>query len=207
MRFLFPPGEPAEVTTESLRARGRDQVRLVTWWRAVARPGHTALMRVWNGETRLEFVAAFLAAVFAIPIATMTMATDASDLGVLPVAVIAEGLIAYLVTAWALPARLPDPLRTRIHRWAAFRRYLKRFPSITGSPAAGILVWEEYLEYAVALGVARTVEGQLRAVPPWGMLCPRGPEHRTDSRVWSGPGCSVDDFPEARLDCHTNRSG
>ena len=51
-------------------------------------------------------------------------------------------------------------------RWWAFRRYLVRFSSLPEAPAAAIVIWEQYLVYAVALGAGRQVEKQVRAVLP-----------------------------------------
>jgi Predicted membrane protein (DUF2207) len=79
-----------------------------------------------------------------------------------------------MVTAWALPAHLSTDLRARLARWASFRRYLREFASVRDAPVAGLVVWNDYLEYAVALGAARRVEHQIRALdaapllsPPW----------------------------------------
>ena len=45
-------------------------------------------------------------------------------------------------------------------RWEAFRRYLADFPRLRDVPAASLDLWERYLVYAIALGLApRVVEG------------------------------------------------
>jgi uncharacterized membrane protein len=42
-------------------------------------------------------------------------------------------------------------------RWEAFRRYLADFPRLRDVPAASIELWERYLVYAIALGLAPRV--------------------------------------------------
>jgi Predicted membrane protein (DUF2207) C-terminal domain len=42
-------------------------------------------------------------------------------------------------------------------RWEAFRRYLTDFPRLRDAPAATLELWESYLVYAIALGIADRV--------------------------------------------------
>ena len=42
-------------------------------------------------------------------------------------------------------------------RWSAFRRYLEDFSRLEEAPPIAIGLWEEYLVYAIALGVAEDV--------------------------------------------------
>jgi len=65
-----------------------------------------------------------------------------------------------------MPSRLPATLRERLARWGAFRRYLTDFSTFQDAPTAAITIWEHYLVYAVALGVADEVEEQVRALVP-----------------------------------------
>jgi uncharacterized membrane protein len=44
-------------------------------------------------------------------------------------------------------------------RWEAFRRYLDDFPRLHDAPAASLALWETYLVYAIAFGLARRVLG------------------------------------------------
>ncbi|HEX9891144.1 MAG TPA: DUF2207 domain-containing protein [Actinomycetota bacterium] len=71
-----------------------------------------------------------------------------------------------------VPERLPDDLRERVAGWNAFRRYLREFSSLPDAPAAGIVIWERYMVYATALGVAKEVEAQIRALIPPAELGP-----------------------------------
>jgi uncharacterized membrane protein len=80
--------------------------------------------------------------------------------------VLAEALVVWAVARWFLPPRLPEDLRERLARRAAFRRFLKRFSSLPEAPAMAIIIWGQYLAYAAALGVARRVAKQVKAVLP-----------------------------------------
>jgi uncharacterized membrane protein len=60
-------------------------------------------------------------------------------------------------------ARLEIEDRTRVKRLEAFRTYLKDFSDLPNAPALAVIIWEQYLEWAVALGVADEVEKQVRA--------------------------------------------
>jgi uncharacterized membrane protein len=42
-------------------------------------------------------------------------------------------------------------------RWEAFRRYLKDFPRLKDAPAATLGLWESYLVYGIAFGIAEQV--------------------------------------------------
>jgi uncharacterized membrane protein YgcG len=63
-------------------------------------------------------------------------------------------------------ARLGLEDRTRVKRLEAFRTYLKDFSDLPNAPALAIVIWEQYLEWAVALGVADEVEKQVKALVP-----------------------------------------
>jgi uncharacterized membrane protein len=47
--------------------------------------------------------------------------------------------------------------RLEYERWAAFRRYLEDFPRLRDTPAAALDLWERYLVYAMAFGIAHRV--------------------------------------------------
>ncbi|HVM12159.1 MAG TPA: DUF2207 domain-containing protein, partial [Actinomycetota bacterium] len=79
--------------------------------------------------------------------------------------------VALAFALWPLGLRfmrehLPPTLRRRIARWRAFRRYLKDFSSLPEAPTMAVTIWERYMVYAVALGVAAEVERQVRALVP-----------------------------------------
>ncbi len=47
-------------------------------------------------------------------------------------------------------------------RWVAFKKFLEEFSNIKDYPMPGITVWEHYMVYATAFGIAELVEKQLR---------------------------------------------
>lgn len=51
-------------------------------------------------------------------------------------------------------------------RWDAFRRYLHDFSMLSDVPPAGVVLWEEYLAYAIPLGEGDTVVHYMRLRPP-----------------------------------------
>src|SRR5262245_58020825 len=71
----------------------------------------------------------------------------------LPGLVFLEGLAGWGIVAVVLPMHLRPPLRRRFAEWRAFRRHLQHFSSLRDAPAEAVIVWEDYLPYAVALGV------------------------------------------------------
>ncbi len=48
--------------------------------------------------------------------------------------------------------------------WKAFRRFLKHFSQLDKADLPAVILWEHYLVYAITLGVAKEVIGQLRVV-------------------------------------------
>ena len=47
-------------------------------------------------------------------------------------------------------------------RWVAFKRFLEDFSSFDDYPIPSLVIWEHYLVYATAFGIADKVEKQLR---------------------------------------------
>jgi uncharacterized membrane protein len=47
-------------------------------------------------------------------------------------------------------------------RWKAFEKFLKEFTNIKDYPMPGMTVWEHYMVYATAFGIAELVEKQIR---------------------------------------------
>jgi uncharacterized membrane protein len=91
-----------------------------------------------------------------------------------------EAVVLLLVFRWFLHPYLTGTERQRVARWASFRRFLKKFSSLPDAPAMAVIIWEKYLVYATALGVAHTVVKQVKAIipaeelpSPW-MGAPRG---------------------------------
>jgi len=170
--FLFPRAHRDDaVSLASLRSRGGGRTRLRGWWADVSARGRTSLERMWRGENRIELYAAFGLGVLVVPAMVGTLAPDSyGGSGGWAGWIFLEGAAGWLLTAAFLPAHLRPQLHERLVRWRAFRRYLLRFSSVRDAPAAAIVIWGRYLEYAVALGIARHVERQVNALSPWSRL-------------------------------------
>jgi len=67
--------------------------------------------------------------------------------------------------SYAILRRTPEAAR-QLHRWQAFRRYLTDFSQLKQYPAPAVILWEQYLVYAVTLGVADKVIGQFQELYP-----------------------------------------
>jgi uncharacterized membrane protein len=131
------------------------------WWKnAQARAGDV-LVRVRKGDSRLESVGAFLVAGFGIVLAAISLGQ-----GWLGWALIAVALVGLVVALRLIPARVDAATRERVAKLAAFRRFLRRFSDLPNAPALAIVIWERYLEFATALGVAHEVEKQVKALVP-----------------------------------------
>ncbi|MEW6059453.1 MAG: DUF2207 domain-containing protein, partial [Actinomycetota bacterium] len=145
-------------------AGGQTYTRYRAWWDgAKARTGD-ALTRIQKGDARLESTTAFVLAGGA---AGYGIWTAVWGLGGLVGWWLVPAAVAYLVPALiAIPARVDRPLRERMAKLAAFRRYLQHFSDLPNAPALAVVIWEKYLEWAVALGVADEVEKQVRALIP-----------------------------------------
>lgn len=80
-------------------------------------------------------------------------------------------LVNGLVFGLAVGPRRASVRRTRegaleSARWEAFRRYLKDFSRLEEAPAISLELWDRYLVYAVALGVAEEVLAAARMKAP-----------------------------------------
>ena len=66
-------------------------------------------------------------------------------------------------------------------RWAAFRRYLSDFPRLAEAPPATLALWERYLVYGIAFGIAeRVLQGAQLHMPE--------ALHEASSIYWISPG-------------------
>ena len=166
MWLMFGRGERAlqEISVKHPKRRKGSASRFSTWWTGVRMKSGGMVRRIQKGDARLESV---LAAVIAIGAAGYGVWTAIWGLGgaigwwLLPVSAVSLVLALRLI-----PARLGLQDRTRVKRLEAFRRYLKDFSDLPNAPALAVVIWEHYLEWAVALGVADEVEKQVRALVP-----------------------------------------
>jgi hypothetical protein len=171
--YMFPgPGsKPGDsVLLSDLRKEADGRERLAKWWGDAFSGVRTLLTRILN-NTRVEWAAACALGLFLFPALIASAAPDYVITDSPASLSLMAGGVAWLFTAWALPARLPQDLRARMAAWRAFRRFVRRFPSLRDTPAAGVVLWGDYLDYAVALGVAHHVERQIRGLSavsaPW----------------------------------------
>ncbi len=106
---------------------------------------------------------------------------DAKDLRFTPLlwaAVGAAGLLALVVTRIGSSDRQRDTDEGRVEagRWLALRHYLADNGSFALAPAGSVVIWDQYLAYAAAMGLARQAVNEL----------PLGAE--SDHQAWSSYG-------------------
>jgi Predicted membrane protein (DUF2207) len=134
------------------------------WWLGVKGKTGDIVRRIRKGDPRLESTLSGIIAIAAAGYGIWTAVWGlGGSIGWLLVPVSAASLVAALIL---IHARLGIEDRTRVKRLEAFRRYLKDFSDLPNAPALAVVIWEQYLEWAVALGVADEVEKQVRALVP-----------------------------------------
>jgi uncharacterized membrane protein YgcG len=167
MWLLFGRGEDMvdEISVKHPKPRKADaSATYSSWWSGVKSKSSGITRRIQKGDARLEST---LAAIIAIGAAGYGIWTAVWGLGgaigwwLVPVS--ALSLVVALIR---IHARLGLEDRTRVKRLEAFRTYLKDFSDLPNAPALAVIIWEQYLEWAVALGVADEVEKQVRALVP-----------------------------------------
>ncbi|MGE5460078.1 MAG: DUF2207 domain-containing protein, partial [Solirubrobacterales bacterium] len=138
--------------------------RYRSWWDGVRARTGDALRRIQKGDARLESTSAFILAGAAAGYGIWTAVWGLGG----PVGwwLVPAAVVCLMPALRAIPARVDRPLRERVAKLAAFRRYLLHFSDLPNAPALAVVIWDEYLEWAVALGVAGQVEKQVRALIP-----------------------------------------
>jgi hypothetical protein len=186
--LLFGRTDPVdEVSIRHPRPReAAGSLNLYTkWYQATKEKSKDLLLRIRKGDARIESTGS---AVVAIGAAGYGIWTAVWGLGgaigwwLLPVSV-----VSLVVALRMIPARLGVEDRMRVLRLAAFRRYLKDFSDLPNAPALAVVIWEQYLEWAVALDVAKEVEKQVVALVPVESLrspIPGGPTGLAGLRAW-----------------------
>jgi uncharacterized membrane protein len=91
---------------------------------------------------------------------------DLSRVGLLVVGGLGAGIVVLFYWARRLWVRLSPEGALLAARWRAFRRYLRDFSRMEEAPPMSLPLWEEYLVYGVALGVATEVLSAARFVAP-----------------------------------------
>ncbi len=94
------------------------------------------------------------------------LAISAGDVAGLPQVFFWECILIALPVGLSVPPKLDPELKARMAPWRGFRSYLKHFSSLPDAPALAVIIWEQYLEYAMALGVAKEVAKQVGSLVP-----------------------------------------
>ncbi len=167
--LLFGAGADAvdEISITNPKPRpqgGAPAARYRAWWQGVRSRSADVLRRIQKGDARLESTTAMLAAGAAAGFGIWTAVWGLG--GAIGWWLVPAALVSLVAALRTIPARVERPIRERVARLAAFRRYLARFSDLPNAPALAVVIWEEYLEWAVALGVADEVERQVRALIP-----------------------------------------
>jgi uncharacterized membrane protein len=138
--------------------------RYSVWWNGVKARSGDVLRRIQKGDARIESTGSAIVAVSSGLYGIWTAKFGVGG----PVGwwLVPEALVSLYLALRIIPARVERPIRERIAKLAAFRRFLKRFSDLPNAPAMAVIIWEQYLEWAVALGVAAQVEKQVRALVP-----------------------------------------
>jgi uncharacterized membrane protein len=173
VEFLFAENGKGPILLEQVKARGTRRDRLTSWWSRVGEKTKSSVEKVVKGRTRAESSALFLASL-GVGVYGYWRSIGFNEgpvlfdgfLGAWAAGLIPLAVIAFLIGRRFIPPRLPAELREQLARWAAFRRYLTTFSTFEDAPAAAVTIWEHYLVYATALGVADEVEKQVRALVP-----------------------------------------
>ena len=160
--FLFEGDSTGPVALSSLKSTAARRDDLRTWWKAVHNKVEwQTARRHRRWEARAMFWPMLFLLVYSVVAASILHAASKGWLSILFV------FTAWAVARWWLPMRIEDPdLRERVAKWSAFRRFLKKFSSLPDAPALAVVIWEKYLVYATALGVAHRVAKQVKALVP-----------------------------------------
>ena len=111
-------------------------------------------LALWLGIERLRPVAPTWESVATIALAACALVNGTFLAGV---------AIAYR-SVWR--RRAPEA-QAEAERWEAFRRYLTDFPRLGEAPPTSLELWERYLVYGIALGIAeRVLQGAQLHMPP-----------------------------------------
>ncbi|HEX5949337.1 MAG TPA: hypothetical protein VFZ45_07225, partial [Actinomycetota bacterium] len=156
---LFGGDGSSELSLDDMgksRVRGK---RFHAWWTGLAAQGMSLRVGTGRWEGKLTALLGFGGAAYGIWAASRTPGPFA--LWLLPVSLVS--MIAVLIP---MERRVRPEFRERVAGWKAFRRFLRRFSSLPDAPAMAVVIWERYLAYAVALGVADEVEKQVKALVP-----------------------------------------
>lgn len=162
LEFLFPKSTDEDIALSSLKPTGQRKTELREWWNLVDSSGKEVL-RGLLPSLRWESLTTTLLGLASIPagIALTEMIEDAVGL-----LLIALGVVGMTIAHILIRPRIGREGRERMAKWRAFRRFLTEFSSLPEAPTLAVVIWEQYLVYATALGVADEVEKQVKALIP-----------------------------------------
>jgi uncharacterized membrane protein len=170
--FLFSGDGSEPVSLKELQATGKRKNKLRHWWSDMGHRTESVSAAIRNGQHRWE---SFSVGVIAVATIAWAFYAGAGIVGPFAYWLIPLAIVGWVVSAIAIRSRLKPELRERMARWRAFRRLLEKFSSLPDAPAMAVIIWERYLVYATALGVAKTVEKQVKALVPPEQLPPPFP--------------------------------
>jgi uncharacterized membrane protein len=161
--FLFPDGRrDGSVSLKKLRPTGKRRGELREWWEEAKDLTRGGLGKVRSGG---RWESTLTTALGAGGIAAGIFGADYFGTP-LVLLLILISLVGMIVAHVLIRPRLAPRWREEVARWRAFRRFLKGFSSLRDAPAMAVVIWERYLVFATALGVADRVEKQVRALVP-----------------------------------------
>ncbi|MFL5736973.1 MAG: DUF2207 family protein [Actinomycetota bacterium] len=161
--FLFSGDGTDSVSLKDLEATGKRRNKLRHWWSDMGKRTESVSAAIRNGQHRWE---SFSVGAIALVTIAWAIYAGAGIVGPFAYWLIPLAVVGWIASAIAIRSRLKPELRERMARWRAFRRFLKKFSSLPDAPAMAVIIWERYLVYATALGIAKTVEKQVKALVP-----------------------------------------
>ncbi|MGH2692369.1 MAG: DUF2207 family protein [Actinomycetota bacterium] len=162
LEFLFPKSTDDDIALSSLKPKGKRRTELKEWWELVDSSSKSAMRRMLP-EIRWESVLTTLLGLAGMAGGGVLAALTGGPVGLLLIPVAVVGMILAHVL---IRPRIGEQGRERMAKWRAFRRFLTDFSSLPEAPALAVIIWEQYLVYATALGVAGEVEKQVKALIP-----------------------------------------
>lgn len=160
--FLFPESAEDDIALSSLKPRGARRKELREWWKAVDGTGKSVLRRLVP-EVRWESITTTFLGIGGVVAGVIFPFLLDGPLGLLLIPV---SLVGMTIAHVLIRPRIGPLDREWIARWRAFRRFLAEFSSLPEAPAVAVTIWERYLVYATALGVADEVEQQVKTLIP-----------------------------------------
>lgn len=162
LEFLFPKSTDDDIALSSLKPTGQRKTELREWWKLVDSSGKS-MLRGLLPELRWESLTTTILGLGGIAGGIVMAGLIDSPLGL---SLIPVALVGMTIAHILIRPRIGQEARERVARWRAFRRFLTEFSSLPEAPALAVIIWEQYLVYATALGVADEVEKQVKALIP-----------------------------------------